>query len=136
MKPFNFEAYEAGAEVVCRNTEFVVLAVTRADPGTEYPLVVTVKNVDSQEVFAAWLTNDGRYWDDKDAHQWDLFMASTKREGWVNIYPRNWGDGDRTTVDEDADQPRVSALIHPTREIADIDAGKSRITCVKIEWEE
>lgn len=49
-----------------------------------------------------------------------IVLPKIKKEGWVNIYPRNIG---------------VSS-IHPSKEAADRNAQPSRIACSKVEWEE
>lgn len=47
-----------------------------------------------------------------------------KREGWVNIYKREFKEFDRK-----------ADLIHPTKESAD-ELGDGRVACIRIEWEE
>lgn len=72
-----------------------------------------VKDDNDCESDVAWLTN----------LTWT--PPKVKREGWVNIYPKDWGG-----------IASVGSLVNETREDADVQADDNRIACVRIEWEE
>lgn len=49
-------------------------------------------------------------------------VKKEKKEVWLNIYPSNI--------------PLINATSHPSEEEANKRAGKNRVACVRVEWEE
>lgn len=121
MKQFNLEEYlrlkEEGKEprVVTRNGHSVRIICT--DRKSCIPLVVLVEedNIEYIEMY----TTDGIY---PANHDYDLFFAPTKHEGWVNLYKCK-------------DCAHVGR-IHATEEEAKAKALNGLIATVKIEWTE
>lgn len=81
LKPFNLEKALAGEKVVTRDGRNVV------------EIVKLSKAVGSQSVIAvkedgnwASYSSDGYLWSEGSLSDNDLFMAPTKKQGWVNIY--------------------------------------------------
>lgn len=121
MKPFNLEAALAGAPVVTRDGKPVQeLHLFKSTAPIQSLFGVIDGRVNS------FTPSTGRYYDDGEEHDKDLFMASTRETGWINIYPRR----PRTL------NPSVSNEIHPTKEAADKVASQNRIACIEISWEE
>jgi len=118
LKPFNLEKALAGEKVVTRDGRNVV------------EIVKLVKAVGSHTVIAvkedgSWAsyTSDGYSWTKGSLSDNDLFMAPTKKQGWVNIY-KQIGNTYVATVylsEEEALQNRCII---------------SLIDTVMIEWEE
>ena len=117
MKPFDLEAAKAGAPVVTRNGEKARIICFDLNNG-EYVLVVAFTPGNGREGIIS-TKKDGRHCTIFDDSVYDLFMAPVKKEGWLNIYPKN-----------------NLSDIQPTKELADRTALQSRVACVKLEWEE
>ena len=117
MKPFDLEAAKAGAPVVTRDGKKARIICSDLNNG-EYDLIALVAHYSGREEIVS-TKKDGRRLPNSERSTYDLFMASVKKEGWLNIYPKN-----------------CSSDIHPTRELADLSAQQSRVACVKVEWEE
>ena len=123
MKPFNLEEYLANPsrKVVTRDGRSVrIICTDRKD--LTYP-VVALNETESRENLACY-TKDGRYFTGV-SHDYDLFFAPEKHEGWVNIYKER---SDRS----------LGARIYPTKKDAKKEVNKwdDYVTTVKIEWEE
>ena len=117
MKPFDLEAAKAGAPVVTRNGKKARIICFDLYNGA-YVLVALITQDDGRE--GVVLTKkDGRHCTILDDSTHDLFMAPVKKEGWLNIYPKN-----------------CSSEIYPTIGFADLIGHQSRVACVKVEWEE
>jgi len=56
-----------------------------------------------------------------------IVPIKVKKEGWINVYSRL---GDTTYIAD------TSCVVYSTEQFANLNAGKSRLTCIKIEWEE
>lgn len=121
MKPFNLEEAKAGKPVVTRNGyPAKVIYWDRKDE--KYPIIALVDK--DEDIFE--YTIDGRFYPSEESCL-DLFMASEKREGWMNIYKCN------TYIDI-----RGGGIYH-TKEDAISSKGtlnSDYITTIKIEWEE
>lgn len=115
LKPFNLEQALAGAPVIMRDGSKVGSIVSFANEvNQEYSIVAVVQDCVgkfTKEGIAEW----GIYY--------DLFMAPTKKEGWINIY--NVHSLDVT-----------GRNIYPTEEAALANKGFDCIATIKIEWEE
>lgn len=81
MKPFNLQEALAGKPVVTRDGRKIsrVVHFPEASPG--WRVVVLA----GTGVFGT--TESGSYCVDVESNSHDLFMASEKKEGWVNVYP-------------------------------------------------
>lgn len=123
MKPFNLEAALSGAKVVTRDGREVTEIYLFKNTAIEYPLAAIIDGG------VHCFSKSGSDYSNNEESGYDLFMAGTKREGWVNIY----------SADIDFLGPDVTAgasHIFPTKEIADERSQNGRTACVKIEWEE
>ena len=98
MKPFNLQEALAGKPVVDRTGE----------PVTDFHYF--------------------KFYADGDVASNDLFMASEKKEGWINVYPHPNGEI----------KDRHMGAVHKTKEKADLYqlSDPKRVACVRIEWEE
>ena len=125
MKRFNLEEYLANPsrEVVTRDGHSVRILCTDAR-NNNYPIVALVSLKGGTEILCGY-TKEGTRLCDK-IHLDDLFFATKKREGWINMY-RN-SDG-------------ISWLSHNyfmSKAEAEKE-GKTHtcsVTTIKIEWEE
>ena len=123
MKPFNLEEYLANpsrkvvtregnpARIICTDAKF-----------EKYPLVALITKKDGQEFIAIFDTL-GKY-HCKHYSYLDLFFASEKHEGWINLYKSGIGWS-------------LGANIWQTEAGAKkwVGATDSTVT-IKIEWEE
>ena len=123
MKPFNLEEYLANPtrKVVTREGKPARIICTAAK-FEKYPLVALITKEDGQEFIAIFDTL-GKY-HCKHYSYLDLFFASEKHEGWINLYKSgiSWSLG---------------ASIWQTKEEAKKWVGAADYaTTIKIEWEE
>lgn len=119
MKPFNLEQALAGAPVVTRNgcpiVELKYLQTTSN--------LAVVRKEDDEKLISYFVPCSGKHSNTID-YATDLFMAPTKKEGWINIY--NYSTG----------YPVTGRTIHATEEAAIAQKGLDCIATIKIEWEE
>ena len=118
MKHFNLEEYiqNPSRKVVTRDGRNARIICT--DAKALYPIIALVESPNHVDEIARSYTNDG-YFSPGEEYDCDLFFASEKHEGWVNIYP----------------QGRLGGL-YGSAEKAKQNAGSALIAIVKIEWEE
>lgn len=90
LKPFNLEKALAGEKVVTRDGQEVVKIVHFKDANINERVIFQVEDV----VYLC--SEDGKYYNytTGSGSQLDLFMAPTKKQGWINIY-----DNDPTKTD-------------------------------------
>ena len=120
MKPFNLELAKAGRPVVTRDGRKA--KIIHINAVSDYPIVALVEYPHpTPHEESHQFREDGCYIDKDIPSNLDLFMVSVKRTGWINVYP--W-----STV-----SPRV---VHPSEQSAALNAAKSLIKTVKVEWEE
>lgn len=123
LKPFDLEAAKNGAPVCTRSgCDVRIVCFDVRDVRGDHPVLALIDSGDIE--LEANYGADGKYRHDKCRHQFDLFMAPTKREGWVNIYK---------TLSSKV------AVIHETEDQAiDNRTGDAAtyIDTVKVEWEE
>lgn len=122
MKQFNLDEYLKNPErkiVTYDGKDVRIVCVNRLDK--DYPIVALVrwKNGESIESY----TKNGKYINNK-IYNHDLFFASVKKEGWINIY---YGKDRHNTF--------VCNRIFATKEEAQ-RWGRDIIATLKIEWEE
>ena len=128
MKEFNLEEYlkNTSQKIVTRNGRDVRIMFTNMK--SEYALIalITDKKDNSESPFV--YTKNGRYFFEETNN--DLFFASIKREGWVNVFDNFPKENHDYYCDN----------IYKTKEDAEKDAKKYNIdnyvTTTKIEWEE
>ena len=87
-----------------------------------YPIIALVESPNHVDEIARSYTKDG-YFSPGEEYDCDLFFASEKHEGWVNVY-------------KDGDHFYSSMDILKTKEKAEALSCSSCIATVKIEWEE
>ena len=125
MKPFNLEEYLANpskkivtregkpARIICTDAKF-----------EKYQVLALITKKDGQEMLAI-LDTSGKFRSGYDSHL-DLFFATEKHEGWLNIYRGESGfclRGNPYKSKEEADEVAKANY-------------KTFCTTVKIEWEE
>ena len=117
MKAFSLEEYlkDPSRKVVTRDGRSVRIICTDR-VAKEYKLVALVMKNDT-ECMCAYNTNGCVY--KNDTHSLDLFFATERKEGWINIYPDSSIGG-----------------IYTSEEEARNAASPSCISTIKIEWEE
>ena len=125
MKPFSLEKYlkNPDRKIVTRDGR-KVKRILCTDARGKYPIVALVENYDGTADNSLQYTNDGRYIVDCPSSMSDLFFASEKHEGWINIYKEN--------------KNFKGEYIYPSEKEAS-NEGKhlyNYIATVKIEWEE
>ena len=125
MNPFNLKDALAGKPVVTRDGR-KVFDLHHFPSASTYKLAGVVEGAEEQPstftekgIFAIFSSNNNR----------DLFMASEKKEGWINLYKQS--KGYIRGVD-----------VHPSKSTAEF-FGKTEsipdseyITSVRVEWEE
>lgn len=118
MKPFNLEEAKAGKRVITGSGNVVRILCFDFKHPNGYSIAGITTDEFGVEQLDSW-TASGHYYVNEDVSELDLFMASTKREGWLNIYPNN-----------------TSYHIFESKEAADRGAGMKRVDCIHIEWNE
>lgn len=124
MKQFNLEEYlkNPNRKVITRDGHDVRIVCTDCK-NYEYPIVALVTCDDDE--FVVNCTKEGKC-HTSNKYKYDLFFASEKKEGWVNIYL----DAENSSY--------VETYIYKSKEEAE-ESGKKwscYITTVKIEWKE
>ena len=124
MKQFNLEEYleNPSRKVVTRDGRNVrIICTDRKDP--DAPIVALVENEYVEGERGMCYSKEGKVYNDNLSNV-DLFFATEKHEGWINIY-RTKDDGLFS-----------SNNIWATEEEAKRVKGGAYITTVKIEWDE
>ena len=124
MKQFNLEEYlkNPNRKVITRDGHDVRIICTDCK-NYEYPTVALVTCDDDE--FVVNCTKEGKC-HTPNKYKYDLFFASKKKEGWINIYL----DVENSSY--------VETCIYKSKEEAE-ESGKKwscYITTIKIEWEE
>ena len=122
MKPFNLEEYLKNPlrKVVTRDGRNVRIICTNAKGN--FPIIALVKTHNDTEV-ALRLSEDGHFYNDAE-DSYDLFFATEKQEGWINVYL------------DDQNNSYVGTCIFKSKEEAE-NSGKiwrGYVTTLKIEW--
>ena len=124
MKPFNLEEYLANPskKIVTREGKDArIICTDRRVSG--FPIVALVAKEPKAEETARYYTKDGKFYTSFPCG-FDLFFATEKREGWVNVYK---SESDRY----------LGTSIWQTEEEAKKWIGVADyVTTIKIEWEE
>ena len=125
MKQFNLEEYlkNPSRKIVTRDGRKVNRFLC-TDARGQYPIVALVEALDDDKESAFSYTKDGHFYPGEE-HDYNLFFAPEKHEGWVNLYRdiRNitYVGGTYTSEKEAKEN-----IYFPSR----------YITTIKIEWEE
>ena len=131
MKPFSLEKYLANRsrKVVTRDGKPVRIICTDAiqvfsDKLGNFPVVALVMGDNNRE-FAYSYREDGLYCEGKE-YSCDLFFATVKKRGWVNVYMASDGACKRTGAIYDTEEEAMKHCI----------SCSDYIETVSIEWEE
>lgn len=119
LKPFNLEKALAGEKVVTLGGQEVVKIVHFKDATPDERVIFQVEDV----VYLC--SEDGKYYTTGSGSQLDLFMAPTKKQGWMNIY--------KTSVNS---LVAYTSGVYETKQQAEADATFNVIDTVMFEWEE
>lgn len=123
MKQFNLDEYlkNPSRRVVTRDGKSVIIHCTNHE--LNWPVLAKIEGSDSSMSYQS----DGRYFFNDDS-TYDLFFATEKHEGWVNIYKHDdghyEGDGNIYNTEEECKANQVSCYRY------------QYLTTIKIEWEE
>lgn len=118
LRPFNLEAAKDGAKVVTRNGRPARIVCFDRKSNASIIALITNKN-NKEELFT--YHKDGTC----GISEYDLMMAPTHYEGWVNIIPL-----------DDYIVNGITSNIYRTEEIAKKQACDATIATVKVEWDE
>lgn len=120
MKQFNLTEYlnNPSRKVVTRDGNPVRIICTDHD-NISYPIIGTIKGYD----FPFCFDEDGYVAGSKCDDANDLFFASEKHEGWMNLY-------------KDGYTPTYTGVVHNSEEKAIKNRQENAVATIKIEWEE
>lgn len=122
MEQFNLEKYLANPKrkVVTRDGRNVRIVCTDRQGG-DHPILILCSASDGTESCFSCFPNGRRYVDTDSCV--DLFFAPEKHEGWTHVY-------------KVGDAGYVAGNIYNTKEEALMQPIASKVSTVKIEWEE
>lgn len=122
MEQFNLEKYleNPNRKVVTREGRSVKIICTNAKGN--FPIIALVETYNGNETVLR-LKENGRFYNDTENSS-DLFFASEKKEGWINLFKINstLTIGEVYNTEEEAKAAVVDSLVY--------------ISTVKVEWEE
>ena len=125
MKPFNLEEYLKNPKKKVVTRDGINVNIVCTDVFGQYPIVAKIEGTNYSEFFS----KDGEWIIGGDSYK-NLFFASEKHEGWINIY-------------HGKDDPIVGNVIFASKEEAEESkrhcCGFTQglyLTSVKVEWEE
>lgn len=118
MKPFNLEQAKQGKPVVTRDGKDV--RILTFDKKGKHCIVSLVDVGGYEDVHVSSASGEASPNFDS---EYDLFMKSEKKEGWVNLYRDHRGIV-------------FTSDVYTTKANAKLQVGESCITTVKVEWEE
>ena len=124
MKQFNLEEYlkNPSRKVVTRNGRKVTRFLC-TDARGQYPIVALIEALDDDKESAFSYTKDGHFYPGEE-HDYNLFFAPEKHEGWINLYKYKSGV--------------INSHYFKSKKEAE-EEGKTHtcsVTTIKIEWEE
>ena len=115
MKDFNLELAKAGHPVITRDGREV--KIIYFNKGGGYPLIGIV---DDDEIKT--FTNEGKFRESVNSDS-DLFMATVKKQGWINLYVNN-------------NNSNYAGSVYKTEEGAKGNCTPATVATIPIEWEE
>ena len=120
MKQFSLEEYlnNPSKKVVTRDRKAVKILCTNYE--SHQPIIAEIEGHGYSRSF----TKDGRYHIDNRISPYDLFFASEKHEGWINIYA------------DINDNSYTGNHIFKSKEEAIEAAYYNYVSTIKIEWED
>lgn len=122
LKPFDYKHYVAGGKVVTRSGIKVSELHLFRSAGDLEPLIGVFENDNIIRGFK----ESGKYGQSIDKHEFDLFMAPIKKQGWVNLFKETRSDSDKV----------MASTVYDTKEQAMKSCFSTPIDTVMIEWEE
>lgn len=122
MKPFDIELAKQGKPVCLRNGRKARIVCFDAKNG-DYPIIALVE--DGANEVALYYNVKGRT---SFLSDHDLMMASKKKTGWINIYPK--------MNSEDIGKAQTGERVYNSERAAKLYALSDCIATVPIEWEE
>ena len=122
MKQFSLEEYlkNPSKKVVTRDGRTVKIHCTNYD--SRQPIIAELE----YHNFSSSFTKDGRYYNDDRNSPYDLFFASEKHEGWINLY--KWNNSIGCYVS--------NPLSSEEKAVEEGKTSRSYLKTIKIEWEE
>ena len=129
MKPFSLEEYlkNPSRKIVTRDGKKVIQLNLYTDAENKFPIVAIVEDDNNRKTARTYTyTKDGAYYGDKVEHLADLFFATEKCEGWINLYRTETSSQYVTSNPYDSEEKAIE--IGRTSE--------NYIATTKIEWEE
>lgn len=128
MKPFNLEEAKAGKPVCTRDGRPVRIIDFNIKSET-YPILALVDN--GIEEIPQTYTKNGKWNDQEQKADYNLFMKETKKRGWINIIKNSDGV---TFCSQKIWPTRKEAMIEATASI--IITRENIVDTVKVEWKE
>lgn len=125
MKPFNLKEYLANPskKIVTRDGRKARIICTDRKR-LNYPIIALIENKPTEGESVLYYTKEGKMSLGNSLSDADLFFASEKHEGWINVYKPESGWS-------------LGTSIWPTEEEAKEWIGAADYaTTIKIEWEE
>ena len=122
MKPFSLEEYLANPnrKVITRDGRNVRIVCT--DAKQPNPIIALVELPNHYESVILY-SKTGKFWTNSTPHPNDLFFATEKHEGYINIY-------------KNKREHYFGQFIYPKEADAEATADSTCIATAKIEWEE
>ena len=124
MKQFSLEEYLANPSRKVVTRDGIPAKILYTDARGEYPVIALVEHYQETLDVTFSFTKDGKWCTDGTNSNKDLFFASEKHEGWINVYKPESGWS-------------LGTSIWPTEEEAKEWIGAADYaTTIKIEWED
>ena len=122
MKQFSLEEYlkNPSRKVVTGDGSKVRIICTDAKINSTHPIIALVEEPNGRESIVPY-TDSGQFFAYTPTKKDDLFFASEKHEGWINIYPGSI---------------KYGGEIYGTENDAKNSASSDVVATIKIEWEE
>ena len=118
MKEFNLEEAKAG-KAVCLRNGIPARIICFDRKSNNFPIVALIAKKDNSDEDPLFYGIDGKFYGTDTKDDYDLMMASEKKEGWINIYP---------------DHTRSCEIFDTEEEAKKYKYGIG--TTIKITWEE
>ena len=125
MKQFNLEEYlsNSSKKIVTRDGRKVRIICTDRK-GLSYPIVALIENKPTEGESVLYYTKEGKMSLGNGLSDADLFFASEKHEGWINVYKSGFGWSSGTSIWQTEEEAKKWI------------GSVGYVTTIKIEWEE